>query len=69
MKKNNLLQLLWRRVTRRRRHERLARQIAAQHGMLDDYRAARRSGLSPIQALEVRRVMGYRLWVMDATQS
>lgn len=52
MKKNNLLQLLWRRVTRRRRHERLARQIAAQHGMLDDYRAARRSGLSPIQALE-----------------
>lgn len=52
MKKNNPLQLLWRRVTRRRRHERLARQIAAQHGMLDDYRAARRSGLSPIQALE-----------------
>lgn len=52
MKRNNPLQLLWRRVTRRRRHERLARQIAAQHGMLDDYRAARRSGLSPIQALE-----------------
>lgn len=52
MKKNNPLQLLWRRVTRRKRHERLARQIAAQHGMLDDYRAARRSGLSPIQALE-----------------
>ena len=52
MKKNNPLQLLWRRVTRRRRHERLARQIAAQHSMLDDYRAARRSGLSPIQALE-----------------
>lgn len=52
MKKNNPLQLLWQRVTRYRRHERLARQIAAQHGMLDDYRAARRSGLSPIQALE-----------------
>jgi hypothetical protein len=52
MKKNNPLQLLWRRVTRRRRHERLARQIVAQHGMLNDYRAARRSGLSPIQALE-----------------
>lgn len=52
MKKNNPLQLLWRRVTRRRRHELLARQIAAQHGMLDDYRAARHSGLSPIQALE-----------------
>jgi len=52
MKKNNLLQLLWWRVTRRRRQERLARQIAAQNSMLDDYRAARRSGLSPIQALE-----------------
>lgn len=37
---------------KRRKQERLARQIAESHDMLDDYRAARRAGLSPIEALE-----------------
>ena len=37
---------------RRRKQERIARQIAGKHDMLSDYRAARRAGLSPIEALE-----------------
>lgn len=37
---------------RRRKQERLARQIAERHHLLADYRAARRAGLSPIEALE-----------------
>lgn len=36
---------------RRRKQDRIARDIAAQHDLLDDYRAARRAGLSPIEAL------------------
>lgn len=37
---------------RRRKQDRIAREIAARHNMLADYRAARREGLSPIEALE-----------------
>ena len=37
---------------RRRKQDRIARDIAASHDMLPDYRAARRAGLSPIEALE-----------------
>ncbi len=36
----------------RYRQNRIAREIAARHGMLDDYKAARRNGCSPIEALE-----------------
>ena len=36
---------------RRRKQDRLARDIAAQHDLLDDYLAARRAGLSPTEAL------------------
>lgn len=36
----------------KRRLNRIAREIAASHNMLDDYRAARRDGCSPIEALE-----------------
>ena len=39
-------------LLKRRKQERLAREIAESHDMLDDYRAARRAGLSPIEALE-----------------
>ena len=35
-----------------RRQDRIAREIAASHNMLADYKAARRDGLSPIEALE-----------------
>ncbi|MBR3959173.1 MAG: hypothetical protein IKJ81_03885 [Bacteroidales bacterium] len=37
---------------RRRKEDRIARAIAASHNMLDDYKAARRGGLTPIEALE-----------------
>lgn len=37
---------------RRRKQDRIARDIAASHDMLPDYKAARRDGLSPIEALE-----------------
>jgi len=37
---------------KRRRIHRIAREIAASHGLEADYRAARRQGLSPIEALE-----------------
>lgn len=36
---------------RKRRQDRIAREIAASHQMLADYRAARRQGLSPLEAL------------------
>lgn len=36
---------------RRRKQDRIARDIAASHDMLPDYRAARRQGLSPLEAL------------------
>ena len=35
-----------------RRQNRIAREIAASHNMLDDYTTARRNGCSPIEALE-----------------
>ena len=35
-----------------RKQDRIAREIAASHDMLADYKAARRDGLSPIEALE-----------------
>ena len=38
--------------SKRRKQERIAREIAAKYGMLEDYFAARREGLSPIEALE-----------------
>lgn len=37
---------------KRRRIHRIALEIAASHGLEADYRAARRAGLSPIEALE-----------------
>lgn len=37
---------------KRRKQDRIAREIAKRHNMLADYRAARREGLSPIEALE-----------------
>ena len=37
---------------RRRKQDRIARDIAASHDMLPDYRAARRQGLSPLEALK-----------------
>ena len=37
---------------KRRRQDRIAREIAASHNMLADYLAARQEGLSPIEALE-----------------
>ena len=39
-------------LKKRRKQERIAREIAASHNMLEDYKAARRNGLSPIEALE-----------------
>lgn len=39
-------------LLKRRKEDRIAREIAARHDMLADYRAARRNGLSPIEALE-----------------
>ncbi len=36
----------------RYRQNRIAREIAASHNMLGDYKAARRNGCSPIEALE-----------------
>lgn len=36
---------------RRRKQDRIARDIAAQHDLLPDYHAARRQGLSPLEAL------------------
>lgn len=38
--------------SKHRQQDRIAREIAASHNMLDDYRAARRNGYSPIEALE-----------------
>lgn len=35
-----------------RRQDRIAREIADSHNMLEDYEAARRNGCSPIEALE-----------------
>lgn len=35
-----------------RKQDKKAREIATKYGMLADYRAARRQGLSPIDALE-----------------
>ena len=37
---------------KRRKQDRIAREIAAKYNMVADYRAARRQGLSPIEALE-----------------
>ncbi len=37
---------------KRRRQERIARDIAASRNLEADYRAARRQGLSPVEALE-----------------
>ena len=37
---------------KRRNQGRIAREIAASHNMLDDYKAARRDGCSPLEALE-----------------
>ncbi len=37
---------------KRRKQDRIAREIAKRHNMLADYRAARRNGLSPLEALE-----------------
>ena len=39
-------------LKKHRKQERIAREIAARYNMVDDYRAARRQGLSPIDALE-----------------
>jgi hypothetical protein len=39
-------------LLRRRKEDRIARAIAASHNMLDDYKAARRGGLTPLEALE-----------------
>ena len=36
--------------SKRRKQERIAREMAAKYGMLEDYIAARREGLSPIEA-------------------
>lgn len=36
----------------RRKQDRIAREIASRYNMLDDYEAARRYGLSPLEALE-----------------
>ncbi len=38
--------------SKHRKQHRIAREIAKRHNMLADYRAARREGLSPIEALE-----------------
>ena len=40
MKRKNFLQAILLRLTSRRRHDREAREIAARHGMLEDYKAA-----------------------------
>lgn len=37
---------------KRRKQDRIAREIAARYNMLEDYLAARRYGLSPLEALE-----------------
>lgn len=52
MTKKNFLHIPLRRLTAGKREERLARVIAERHGMLGDYLAARRNGLSPLEALE-----------------
>lgn len=38
--------------SKHRKQHRIAREIAASHDMLADYKAARRNGLSPLEALE-----------------
>ena len=38
--------------SKHRKQDRIAREIAASHNMLDDYKAARRNGCMPIAALE-----------------
>ena len=38
--------------SKHRKQDRIAREIAASQNMLDDYRAARRAGCTPIEALE-----------------
>lgn len=40
------------RLFKRRKQERIAREIAAKYNMVEDYRLARRQGLSPLEALE-----------------
>lgn len=40
------------RLFKRRKQDRIAREIATKYGMLADYKAARRFGCSPIEALE-----------------
>ena len=40
------------RFLKRRKQDRIAREIAAKYNMLEDYLAARRYGLSPLEALE-----------------
>lgn len=37
---------------KRQNQDRIAREIAASHNMLADYKAARRNGCTPIEALE-----------------
>lgn len=37
---------------KRRKQDRIAREIAARYNMLDDYLAARHAGIPPIEALE-----------------
>ena len=58
MKRKNFLQAILLRLTSRRRHDREASEIAARHGMLEDYMAARRNGLSPLEALEEFDLVG-----------
>lgn len=40
------------RLFKRIKQDRIAREIAAKYNMVDDYRAARRYGLTPLEALE-----------------
>lgn len=40
------------RLLKYRKQDRIAREIAAKFNMVDDYRLARRQGLSPLEALE-----------------
>ncbi len=40
------------RIFKYRKQDKIAREIAARYNMVDDYRAARRYGLSPLEALE-----------------
>ena len=39
-------------LLKRCKQDRIAREKATRHNMLDDYKAARRDGLSPLEALE-----------------